>query len=488
MVLSAIVMSLQQTFVLVTHFGMFVPAIKNLGTDAQREEWAERAWNCSVIGTYAQTELGHGTFIRGLETTATYDPSSKEFVIHSPTVRAYKWWPGGLAHTCNHAVVFAQLYSLGKCHGVHPFIVQLREFETHMPLKGITIGEIGPKVGFNAVNNGFLGFANVRIPLKNMLMKNAKVLETGEFIKPQSSVLTYTVMTLVRVSILRDQAAFLSKAATIAMRYSTVRRQSPIDPNLPEPKIIEHITQQMKIFPAIAKTVVFKLTADNLFKMYYEVSAEVEKGVLDRLPELHAISCCLKSVCTNESTQTVQTLRLACGGHGYLNSSGFNDIYGCTSAAQAYEGENTVLFLQTARFLIKAWQKALNGEKLTPTVEYFKHYVNNSGRREKWDGSTNGILRALQSAAAGRVALAFKRLQKMKKFHSVEEATNQTSIELASAAEVHCQMFFLQSAIEMLDSIKVSPTLAGVLRDVVELYAVDLAIRSLGSLLQVISI
>jgi hypothetical protein len=26
-----------------------------------------------IIGTYAQTELGHGTFVRGLETTATYD-------------------------------------------------------------------------------------------------------------------------------------------------------------------------------------------------------------------------------------------------------------------------------------------------------------------------------------------------------------------------------------------------------------------------------
>lgn len=386
-------------------------------------------------------------------------------------------------------MVFAQLYTLGKCYGVQPFIVQLRDFETHKPLKGITIGEIGPKVGFNAVNNGFLGFDNVRIPLKNMLMKNAKVLESGDFVKVQSSVLTYGIMTLVRVSILRDQAAFLSKATTIAMRYSIVRRQSPIDPTLPEPKIIEHVTQQMKVFPAIAKTVVFKLTADNLIKMYYEVTADIEQGILDRLPELHAISCCLKSVCTNESTQTVQMLRLACGGHGYLNSSGFNDIYGCTAAAQAYEGENTVLFLQTARFLIKAWQQALKGRKLTPTVEYFNDYVKTKGKCENFDRSLRGILRALQSAAAGKVSLAFNRLEERKRFCSAEEATNQTSIELASAAEIHCQMFFLQSAIEMLEvsSKSVSSTLAVVLKEIVELYAVDLAIRVLGSLLQVFS-
>lgn len=43
----------------------------------------------------SQTELGHGTFVRGLETTATYDPKTKEFVLHSPTLTSYKWWPGG---------------------------------------------------------------------------------------------------------------------------------------------------------------------------------------------------------------------------------------------------------------------------------------------------------------------------------------------------------------------------------------------------------
>lgn len=95
---------------------MFLPALMNHGTSEQQAEWVSfwalfdqysafnflkiisnflklqisRAWNCNIIGTYAQTELGHGTFIRGLETTATYDPKTKEFVIHSPTITAYK--------------------------------------------------------------------------------------------------------------------------------------------------------------------------------------------------------------------------------------------------------------------------------------------------------------------------------------------------------------------------------------------------------------
>lgn len=81
-----------------------------------------------------------------------------------------------MGHSANHAIVVAQLYSQGKCHGIHPFIVQLRDEETHMPLEGIIIGEIGCKLGMNGTNNGYLGFKNVRIPRMQMLMKNSQIL------------------------------------------------------------------------------------------------------------------------------------------------------------------------------------------------------------------------------------------------------------------------------------------------------------------------
>lgn len=82
-----------------------------------------------------------------------------------------------VGNTANYCIVIAQLYSKGECHGIHSFIVQVRDEDTHMPLPGIKVGEIGVKMGLNAVNNGFLGFENVRIPRNNMLMKYAKVLE-----------------------------------------------------------------------------------------------------------------------------------------------------------------------------------------------------------------------------------------------------------------------------------------------------------------------
>lgn len=191
-----------------------------------------------------------------------------------------------VGHSSNYAVVVAQLYTKGKCHGIHPFIVQLRDEDTWNPLPGIKIGEIGPKLGMKSVNNGYLGFDHVRIPRKNMLMKNAQVLTDGTYVKSPSSVLTYGTMVFVRVVILRDVSNYLSKAATIATRYSAVRRQSPIDPNDGEPQVIDHVTQQHKVFPNIARVVVIKLAADYIWEMYNQVTSELDRGDLERLPEV----------------------------------------------------------------------------------------------------------------------------------------------------------------------------------------------------------
>ncbi|KAK7079356.1 Acyl-coenzyme A oxidase (Acyl-CoA oxidase), partial [Halocaridina rubra] len=159
------------------HMGMFLPTLLNQATPEQQEKWLYKAFMGQIIGTYAQTEMGHGTFLRGLETTATYDLDTQEFVLNSPTITATKWWPGGLGNTCNFAVVMAQLYTNGVCYGPHNFVVQLRDEETHKSLPGVTIGEIGPKLGMNSTDNGFLRFSNYRIPRMNMLMKHSQVTE-----------------------------------------------------------------------------------------------------------------------------------------------------------------------------------------------------------------------------------------------------------------------------------------------------------------------
>lgn len=76
------------------HFVMFIPALMGMASEEQQSKWLPLALEMKIIGSYAQTELGHGTFLRGLQTTATYDPKTEEFVINSPTLSSIKWWPG----------------------------------------------------------------------------------------------------------------------------------------------------------------------------------------------------------------------------------------------------------------------------------------------------------------------------------------------------------------------------------------------------------
>lgn len=99
-----------------------------------------------------QTELQHGSNVAGLETTATFDEQTDEFIIHTPSVSATKWWIGGAAHSATHGAVFAQLWVKGKCHGVKTFIVPLRDPKTYHTLSGITIGDLGSKMGRSGVS------------------------------------------------------------------------------------------------------------------------------------------------------------------------------------------------------------------------------------------------------------------------------------------------------------------------------------------------
>ena len=101
------------------------------------------------------TEVGHGSNARAMRTEARYDAKTKEFVFHTPDFEAAKCWIGSLGKVATHAVIFAQLYTPdGVCHGLHQFVIPVRDTKTHMPLPGITIGDLGHKMGLNGMDNG----------------------------------------------------------------------------------------------------------------------------------------------------------------------------------------------------------------------------------------------------------------------------------------------------------------------------------------------
>ncbi|OLY80185.1 Peroxisomal acyl-coenzyme A oxidase 1, partial [Smittium mucronatum] len=209
------------------HRSMFIPTLERQANDAQKIAFLEPARNYRIIGCYAQTEIGHGSNVRGLETTATFIPETDEFEINSPTITSSKWWIGSLGIAATHACVMAQLIVNGKKYGIFPLVVPIRSLHDHKPLPGVHVGDIGPKMGFNTVDNGFVNFDHVRVPRFNLLQRYINVDRDGTVTRPQNidPRVTYSTMVFVRAGIVNNMGKELAKAVTIAARYAAVRRQ-----------------------------------------------------------------------------------------------------------------------------------------------------------------------------------------------------------------------------------------------------------------------
>ncbi|CAL4142729.1 unnamed protein product [Meganyctiphanes norvegica] len=469
---------------LMLHFGMFLGAIMGQMSEEQQAEWLPKAMSGEIIGTYTQTELGHGTFLRGLETTATYDPVTDEFIIHSPTITATKWWPGGLGKTSSFAVVMAQLHIRGQNYGPHPFVVQLREHVTHASRPGITVGEIGPRLGLNSNDNGFLRFDNVRIPRTNMVMKHSKVLKDGTYVKPKSAKLSYGVMVLTRVGICYDVCWQLMRATTIATRYAAVRHQSELEVGEAEPQIIEYQTQQYKVLPMIASVYAIWFAADTLRHTYMEVQKNINKGSdLDLLPELHASSCALKALFSTDVTDGISVMRLGCGGHGYLASSNLPRIYTSTTPSQTYEGENTVLWLQVARFLIKSFREASKGGRLQPSVAYFKNHQTQT--RRITDLSNSGLVSGYERSVLSMLEAVAKQLQQYsEEGMRYEHAWNACSVRLVNVAKVHARYIVCDQFVKALAKYEGSSGVRQIMDQLCRLYMIYSVTNDQGILLK----
>jgi acyl-CoA oxidase len=74
-----------------------------------------------------------------------------------------KFWIGAASQIANISIIWAQLIINGKSYGPHPFIVELRDKKTHIPLSGVYINDCGSKVGLNYIDNGSIILDNVRI-------------------------------------------------------------------------------------------------------------------------------------------------------------------------------------------------------------------------------------------------------------------------------------------------------------------------------------
>ena len=433
---------------------MFIPSISGQGSEEQQEKWMPLATNYDIIGCYAQTEMGHGTYVRGLETTATYDPTKQEFDIHSPTLTSIKWWPGSLGVNATHGIVTARLVTKGEDKGIHNFIVQLRSLKDHTAMKGITIGDIGPKFGYAEMDNGFLKFDHVRVPRENLLMRFSQVLPDGTYVPPKaSSKLSYGTMVFVRTALSRFAFEMLARAVTIAIRYSIVRRQTQNKPGEPETQLLDYFKQQHTLIPLLATSYAFFFISQDIIQLYILTQSQLVEENLESLPELHASSSGVKAVATTVTSQGIETCRVACGGHGYSLSSGFPYLYQSTTPAMTYEGDNNVLLLQTARYLIKITNEVRMAKSYDPpeNVRYLSELVTSRPSYLNFLAAKDQ-LRIYEITARSAVEIAMEKVALgERKGLDYFDARNAAAMELIQCAQVHTRYVMVKSFVENLD-------------------------------------
>lgn len=370
------------------HESMFLITLRDQGTPEQHEKFLKHAQAYEYIGCYAQTELGHGSNVRGLETTATWNSDDQTFTIHSPTLTAAKWWIGSLGRTANYAVVMAQLILNGKSLGPHPFVVQIRDMKSHEPLENICIGDIGPKFGYNTMDNGYLLFNHVKVPHIAMMARFSSIdPKTNKYTKPASASLVYGTLTWVRSTIVMQAGGVLARGVTIATRYAAVRRQFQ-DRDAPEwekgeNQVLNYTMVQIRLLPLLASTFALHFTGKGMMALYEAnrkkmaqnpastngsprgAGPEETNSSSDLLADLHATSCGLKSLASYTAVEGLEVCRRACGGHGYSSFSGIGPWFADYLPTATWEGDNYMLTQQVARYLLKSARTVMKGNEPT---------------------------------------------------------------------------------------------------------------------------
>lgn len=348
-------------------WGLFGGAVENLGTERHHSAYVDKIINLDVLGCFAMTETGHGSDVQALETTATYDPASREFVIDSATGTARKDYIGGAAETATVAAVFAQLITNGENHGVHCFLVPIRDAEGN-DLPGVTTSDCHYKGGLPGVDNGRIVFDQVRVPRENLLNRYADVEPDGSY---QSSIESdgrrfFTMIgTLIRgrVSVGGSAGAAARVALDIATRYALQRRQfsAPGDDGAEhEVLIMDYLAHQRRLFPLIARSYALQFAQNELVSRCHDLQT-ADNPDAEEQRELEARAAGLKAANTWHASRAIQEAREACGGAGYMAENRLIALRADTDVFTTFEGDNHVLTQLVAKQLLTAYADDIAG-------------------------------------------------------------------------------------------------------------------------------
>ena len=96
----------------------------------------------------------------------------------------------------NHSKVLSTYYVTtqdGTNHGLHNFLVPIRDPKSLLPYPGVIIGDMGHKIGLNGVDNGFMMFDHYKVAREALLNRTGDVNKEGQYKTPYKVCIVFSL-------------------------------------------------------------------------------------------------------------------------------------------------------------------------------------------------------------------------------------------------------------------------------------------------------
>ena len=462
------------------HHGMFETILRILGSEEQVKEYLPKVLSYKVLGCYAQTEMGHGSDVQSLQTEAVYDNETDQFIVNTPTILAAKFWPGELGKFADHCVFHAKMIIDGESCGIHAFLARIRDDEAHRPLKGLEIGDVGPKYGYSTKDNGYMIFKDFKVPRSALLSRFVNLNSKGELDIRGDPKVAYSTMLYVRVSLMDFTWKINLSILLVGIRYTLFRKQfRSIDNSKEERKVFDYQATQYQMMPFLSFSFACIFASKRCSALYEQMREEIKNDNFTTMKDLHSIVSAFKGLHMPESLNGLFKVRECCGAHGYSNYSNIPNIIEIWSPNVTLEGDTMVMYQQTAKGFLKKFRIMKNsGKTIKGIYSYMNEYRDFSSDPATFDiNNSDDLLLVLKIAVIQSLNKISELLPNQDDKVSFDIAWNRVyQIDVISTAHLNAHLLnALMFDMEM-KSLTLSAPLKKVMNIMLKLYLSDILV------------